>query len=524
MTGLVPEAQAAATRAVEALAAEGDLAHLMECRVLLARARLAGRDYRGAVDEASLAAAGFDSASRPAWAALARYVGVQAEILEIEDQASVPRTLLPRCRQIAAELEVQGWAVESVHVHTFAGRLALAFGLADVARQELTQAVTARTVGAADLRAQAWHFAAALLRLADGNRAGAKRAFSAGMAVVDNYRASLGATELRAHAASHGTDLARLGMRLALDDRRAVDVLRWAERWRAGALQRPPVRPPDDERLAAHLTELRRTHSELREAADADAVEHWAVTGGDGDGAGRSGWAAGEQPCSVACPARSLAYARPASWSWSSLVRARDPAGDSGNDTVQTGRVDITRLRAALGHRWLAEFVSLAGELYAVTVTRDRVRLHRLGPVPVEQEAVPALRHPASPDGTVTARSLPGSGRHRGPPRRDARRPPAPPAGHTPRRRPHGDTSRRSAPGRRCSSLARRCRPPWPRAPPCGWATPRRAGAGPPMPVRAGGDPGAGARAGAGAGAGEVPVPAPVAVRPPRRRPRCRCR
>jgi len=368
LAGMVAEARAAASRAVEALIAVGNQAYLMECRVLLARALMAGGDYREAATQASLAAAEFDSAARPPWAALARYVGVQAEILESQDQAAAPHGLLPRCREIAAELDGQGWAVESVHVRTFAGRLALAFGQPEVARQELAQAVGARSRGTADLRAQAW-LAVALLHLAEGNRSGAKRALGRGISVVDDYRASLGATELRVYAASHGAELARLGVRLALEDRRAVDVLRWAERWRAGALERRSVRPPDEERLAGLLTELRKTQAELRAIA-------LSVTG---DARSRPVGQAGAPNSDGA-----MAKLRDRIAELERLVR--DETLQASDDTARTGRVDVASVRHALGNRWLIEYVALEGQLHAVTVTRDRVRLHHLGPLSVGDE------------------------------------------------------------------------------------------------------------------------------------------
>ncbi|MGH9124637.1 MAG: hypothetical protein ACRDZ8_07905, partial [Acidimicrobiales bacterium] len=251
LAGMVTEAQEAATRAVQVLERIGDLAHLMECRILLAQALLAGGDYRGASTEAATAAKGFTDASRPPWAALAHYVQIQAEILEAQDEAAPPpESLLDRSRRIAAELLTEGWPVESVHVRTFAGRVALALGRPDIAREELALAASARSRGTADLRARAW-LAMALLRLADGDRGGAKRALGRGLSVVDNHLASLGATELRVNAAGLGADLARVGTRLALEDARAAEVLRWAERWRSRAMARPPVRPPDDDRLAA---------------------------------------------------------------------------------------------------------------------------------------------------------------------------------------------------------------------------------------------------------------------------------
>jgi CHAT domain-containing protein len=370
LAGLVAEAREAATRAVKALVAVGDVAHLMEGRLLLARVLLVAGDYRAASAEATEAARRFASAGRLPWAALARYVAVQAEVLESEDQAMPPPGLLRRCQRIAAELDAQGWPVESVHARTYAGRLALVLGRPAVARAELSQAVAARRRGTADLRAQAWH-AAALLRLADGDRPGALRALNRGMAVVDEYRASLGATELRSHAASYGTDLARLGIRLALEGGRAVDVLRWAERWRAGALRRPPVRPPDDERLASALTELRQAQAELRAAAlEAAAASPTAGRAADRQAASRAGARTALLRARIAELERSV----------------RSQTRQAHDDATATGRVDLGAIRAALGTRCLVEYVSVEGHLHAVTVTRDRVRLHHLGAAPVEDE------------------------------------------------------------------------------------------------------------------------------------------
>ena len=67
-----------------------------------------------------------------------------------------------------------------------------------------------------------------------------------------------------------------LGIRLALDRRRARAVLAAAERGRAGALWAPPVRPPDDAVLAAQLVELRGVAREVDQALleDRDASVH----------------------------------------------------------------------------------------------------------------------------------------------------------------------------------------------------------------------------------------------------------
>ena len=61
----------------------------------------------------------------------------------------------------------------------------------------------AATSGPADLRARAWH-AEALLRLARGDDRGAAAALRAGLRVIEQHQATLGATELRVHAAGPG--------------------------------------------------------------------------------------------------------------------------------------------------------------------------------------------------------------------------------------------------------------------------------------------------------------------------------
>ena len=349
--GLAAEARSAAEAAVCAFGRTGDHAYLTEARLLLARSLMAAGAYRDAAEAASAAAKDFRSARRLPWAALARYVALQAEVLAFQDQASPPADLLRRARRIAPDLESQGWPVEALHVRTFVGRMALALHRPAIARSELAQAEDARRRGTAGLRADAWH-ATALLRLAQGDRAGARRALSSGMRVVDLYRATLGATELRAGAAGHGADLARLGVSLALADGRPLDVLRWAERWRAGALHRPAVHPPGDEELAADLAELRRLRSESREGALQGAAP-------------------------VALHAQATALEERVR---RRLLTARD-------DGAETGRVDLAALRRALGERVLIEYVAHEGTLFAVTVAAGRARLVDLGPArDVEQE------------------------------------------------------------------------------------------------------------------------------------------
>jgi len=351
LAGLVGDARAAAEAAVTALE-QVDQVQVAECRLLLARTLLADGAYDRATVEATTAGRSFQALGRRPWAAQARYVAIQAEVLALQDRGLPPPELVRRSRRIAAALEAQGWPVEALHVRTFVGRMALALGRPALARSELAQAAEARFRGTADLRAQAWH-AAALLRLADGDAPGAKRALARGIAVVDEYRSTLGASELRANAAGHGAELARLGIQLALADGRPAEVLRWADRCRAGALHQVAVRPPPDESLAAALAELRRVRAELREAS----------LGGDDSPANLARAAALEE--AVRNQTRRVRHDR----------------------TREAGRVDVRALRRALGSRTLVEYVTREDQLYAVSVTGSRTRLVDLGATaPVAQE------------------------------------------------------------------------------------------------------------------------------------------
>jgi hypothetical protein len=78
-----------------------------------------------------------------------------------------------------------------------------------------------------------------------------------GLAVLDEHRHTLGASELRARATAHGAELAELAQRQALRARQPRLLLTWSERWRATALAVPPVRPYADANLNTDLAALR---------------------------------------------------------------------------------------------------------------------------------------------------------------------------------------------------------------------------------------------------------------------------
>jgi hypothetical protein len=162
--------------------------------------------------------------------------------------------------------------------------------------------------------------------------------------ILAEHAATLGATDLRVHAGVHGEDMGALGVRLAIEGGRGRTVLAWAERRRAGALRRRPVRPPDDARLATDLAELRRISAAIEEA------------GLDG----RS--------------TRTL-HAKRIELENAIKDRSRHARGSHAPDPP----FDLGALIAALGERALVELVRDGDRLHAVTVAGGRVRLAELG-------------------------------------------------------------------------------------------------------------------------------------------------
>ncbi|MDI5943953.1 CHAT domain-containing protein, partial [Micromonospora sp. DH15] len=127
--------------------------------------------------------------------------------------------------------------------------------------------------GTAPGRAQGWHARALSHRLAGDDRAAA-RALRRGLVVLDSHRASLGATELRAHSGAYGQELAAEGLDIAVRSGAPARVLAWAERWRASAVRTRAALPPADPDLFAALTELRLVSSLLEDTLLAGRPAH----------------------------------------------------------------------------------------------------------------------------------------------------------------------------------------------------------------------------------------------------------
>jgi tetratricopeptide (TPR) repeat protein len=177
-------------------------------------------------------------------------------------------------------------------------------------------------------------------------------ACAAGLRVVRAGAATMGAWELRAGMAAHTVELAELGLSAALASGRPRTVLRWTDRCRAVAGDRPGVLPPSDPVQAHRLVVL------------------------------RSVIAAGGSPSRV----RRLEQ----------QVRARDLSGAC----PVTAERDWTypELSAALGDAELVSYVIHNGQLSAVHYAAARCRFRGLGTVSAMESAVRSARL-----GSVTA-------------------------------------------------------------------------------------------------------------------------
>ncbi|RZU54505.1 CHAT domain-containing protein [Krasilnikovia cinnamomea] len=347
---LVEEARATAEAAVHAYSKQRRI-HLPEARLLLSTVALVEGDLRTAEDAANRAVREFRRQGRHQWLALARHARLQARM--VRDPA---RVTSGQARRSADELAAAGWEVPALEARVIAGRLALERRQPGLAQRDLCLASRARTAGPADVRARAW-LAEAMLRRAGGRPYGALRALSAGLRILEEHQATMGATELRAHVSAHRGALARLGVSISLAAGNARGVYQWTERGRAVSVLLRPVHPPADPVLARMLADLRATMTEIDQHR----------------GAGRPTSALVQHQ--VATERRIRDHCRKAAAS-----------GCGGGASPP----EIDELAAVLGPAALIEYVELDDELHAVTVVDGRARLTRLGPL---TEVHAGLRH-----------------------------------------------------------------------------------------------------------------------------------
>jgi CHAT domain-containing protein/tetratricopeptide (TPR) repeat protein len=334
---LIPEGRRAAEAALAEWQRQGDAASAAEAKLLLAEAALLDGQPGTAYALAEEARASFARQRRAAWQALARHVALQASLADPAGAVSIGRA-----RRVANELERAGWRAGAADVRLFLATLHLSSGKVRQARTDLERDRLSRRQGPIGLQARAWH-AEALLRLATGRRRTAASAVARGLRLIEGYRATLG-VDLSISFAAHRTELANLGLRMALEDRHPRRILQWVERGRASHLMFPPVRPTSDDDLTADLAALRGVVVAVDEALRA----------------GESIRELSRRQAQLEARIRRGSLSTPRSGDISAVV----PVGE---------------LAVTLKDWALVEYVIVDGQLLALTLVNRRCRLHELG-------------------------------------------------------------------------------------------------------------------------------------------------
>ena len=316
-----------------------------------ALAAAATGDLGLARDRGSEALQLFRRQQRPWWAARAELALMLFRFAAGEERSP---SLLRAARRVTARLDELD-AARAVDAHLLTGRLALAQGRRAEAGDHLRSAAAARRRGQLRTRSAGW-LAQATWCEAEGRWRGMLAACDRGLALLDLHLRTLGATELRTLATAQGAELAGMALRHAVRRADARLFLDWSERWRATALRVIPVRPPQDSDLEADLAALRNVVTRLDRAPDG----------------------------SIATSALQRERRR-----LEAAVRQRvlhTPAMTAG-DAVPFATADLLE---QLGDTDLLELTDVGGELYAIVITRGRLRLEHVGPA---QQAARSLAH-----------------------------------------------------------------------------------------------------------------------------------
>jgi hypothetical protein len=325
---LLPEARAATEAYARLQAGSGRGDYVATIMLDQASIALMSGDPAAAYRFATTATRSFAARGRPVNAALARAAALRAQLLE----KRVARGSVRSGLEAAGVLDTAGWRRDALRTRLLSARVAIAVGSLGIAREQFELAGGLQTSGLVTDRVELRHVRALLL-LAEGDRSGAQRELARGLQLLDEYRAALGAIELRAGASGIGTELAERGLAIAIEARRPVKILTWAERLRANALRLPAVRPPADE-------QLRELQIELRRATAAGRTSHQARL--------------------------------------ESAIRSRARIIEAAGGAPES----IPGARAAarlLGERALVEYVELDGALHALTLADGQLALHDLG-------------------------------------------------------------------------------------------------------------------------------------------------
>lgn len=348
---LIEEARVSYRHALAGMRAGGATDRRLKTSVELARLLSLGDDQEAAVSTALAAAQAFSRRGQPIAAARARTVALGAWVR----MGRVPPRAVRVAREDADLLAAAGWSHEARRARLLVARAALFAGALELATEQHRSALTIPGRPPLADRLLLAHVGA-LLHLARGRPGQAARIAAGGLRMLEQYRLGLGSAELRALASALGSDLAALGLRLALEKRHGVRLFTWSERLRANSLLVRAEVPHDPEILSAQGA-LRRVERALSEED------------GEGDAKERLRSRQAELETRISRRARHLPGAAAAG-------RQR-PAGE---------------VLRALGRRALAQYVELDGRLIVLWVKGGSVRQVDLGPAAASDEPLAWLR------------------------------------------------------------------------------------------------------------------------------------
>ncbi|MBA2389515.1 MAG: CHAT domain-containing protein [Geodermatophilaceae bacterium] len=348
---LLPEAATAAALAAGEFASTGVPLMGADAQLRVAQLALLSGDPTGSMAAAGLATRMFRQQHRPAWAARAALVTVEAQLIRCEAGPAELRI----ARRAAGVLQELGIRSEAAHAHLVAGRLAIALDRRPAALQSLQLAAAAAHRAPVLVRLDG-RIATALTAQLGGRDQDVLRHCRDGLRDLARHRRALPSTELRALASGHGVELGRIGLAVSLRSGSPARVLDWMERTRAASLS--AVEPPALDGLEDEMAALRAVHAELADARNAAPDEQTALLGRQRDIESRI---------------------RRATW-------VRRPGAVIGQDSIGPAQ-----LRAALGGRVLVEYGVLDGDLFVVVLDARRSRLVSLGAVSVVEKQAQSL-------------------------------------------------------------------------------------------------------------------------------------
>ncbi len=311
-----------------------------EGRLEVVRLTLLAGDPAQAQMIAQRAQRSFAAQRRPGHHARAVGLAIAASITA----GSVRRSSLRAGRAAAEILAAAGWASDALRVRLTVARAAIELGSVRIARHELAACSSLLRHGPIYDRIEAWHVEAAI-RLAEDDHTGAQRAARNGLRMLEGHRAAIGASDLRASASSLGSELARLGLRIALTEGGPASQFEWAEALRSSALRLAPVTPPASAELREAMIELRQVGAEIGRAEQSERSTRTLV-------------------------------ARQGRLETSIRRLSRHAAGADGRSRLSA---QPSSFAAALGDRALVEYVELDGHLIALTLVLGRLTRHELG-------------------------------------------------------------------------------------------------------------------------------------------------